>query len=379
MNPSEVNISILGDICPINRAEQAIATGDFGGFTDVAQLLAKQDLVVANLECPLTDSDNKIGKTGPNIKGSPLAIKLIKHLNISILALANNHILDYGETGLNDTIKLLNENELQHTGAGKTIKEARRALIREINGIRIGFLNVCEKEFNEANEKEAGANPFDLINLLTDIDDCRRACDFIILLYHGGIEMYNLPTPSMYRNFEFLAGRGVDVIVCNHQHVFSGYRKVKDSLVFYGIGNFIFDWPSARNKPWNYGLVLILTIKDKKLKEFNLVPFEQYGDHPGVRINQDISETKLKELDSINARLIYENLVREWKKFARERHNALLADLLVQNRITRYFLRNSGLINLIISDKHKKRLFDFFNCDSLSELARDTLRPAARD
>src|SRR5512133_2719109 len=143
----EIRISFLGDICPINRVEKAILADDYSKFEGVTQILKNQDLVIANLECPLIESGNKINKIGPNLKGNPKSIGLLKHLNISVAALANNHILDYGEKGISDTLKLLEESKIDCVGAGLNKGEARKPLIREINGFKICIVNVCESEF----------------------------------------------------------------------------------------------------------------------------------------------------------------------------------------------------------------------------------------
>jgi poly-gamma-glutamate capsule biosynthesis protein CapA/YwtB (metallophosphatase superfamily) len=374
MIDNEVRISILGDICPVNRVEDAILRSDLAIFEDAREILIKQDLVIANLECPLTQSEKKIKKIGPNLKGHPRTTDLLKYLNINIAALANNHILDFKQEGLIGTIKLLNENKIEHIGAGINIREARRPIIKDIKGVRIGILNVCEREFNIAGDNIPGANPFDIISLLRDIEDCHQHSDFLILFYHGGIESYNLPSPEMYRNFEFLAGKGVDIIVCNHQHVIGGYQKIHNSHVFYGLGNFIFDWPSIRNNPWNYGLILNLTIEDKGLKGFELIPCEQCNDFAGIKINQEIRDKKYQEIDLLNSKITDEYIVREWRQFMRQKNVELVADFFIQNKYVRYILKKTGIIKILVSREHQRRIYNYFNCQSLSEFARDSLK-----
>lgn len=374
MISKEVTVSITGDICPVNRVESIISKRDFSSFDDAREVLLKQDLVLANLECPLTRSKQRVNKIGPNLKGDPLTVDLLRYLNVKAVALANNHILDFGREGLSDTIKVLSDNKIEYLGAGSNLSEARKPLLKEINGTRICVMNFCEREFNAASDSDAGANPFDLISVINEIDAYRADSDFIILFYHGGIENYNLPSPEMFRNFHFLAGKGVDLIVCNHQHVFSGYQKTNGSHIFFGLGNFIFDWPSIRNKPWNYGMILNLTIRGKELKSFELVPYEQCNDTPGVRIKQEISDLKLKELEVLNSMLSEDIILKEWGKFIAEKHLELTSDLFIQNRYLRYLFKRTGLIDILITPEHRRRVYNYFNCLSLSEFARDSLR-----
>lgn len=370
----EVSISIVGDFCPVNRVEKSILENDFSEFEDPRRVLAGKDLVIANVECPLTTFQNKIKKTGPNLRATPQSVELLKFLNINIATLANNHILDFGEPGLSETVKVLNENNIVPFGAGKNLNEASRPFLKNINGTRICIFNVCEKEFNIAGEHTAGANPFDLISLVNDIETFRSESDFMILLYHGGIESYNLPTPEMHRNLTFLAGRGIDVIVCNHQHVFSGCQKSGKCHIFYGLGNFIFDWPSIRKDPWNYGLILNLVIRGNELKSFELIPYEQCNGVAGIRINRDIGERIEKDLEALNRKMTKDYISQEWRRFLSRQKDEILSDLFVQNRYSRYVLKRAGVLNFLITRQHQRRIYNYLNCISLSELARDSLK-----
>jgi len=370
----ELKISFLGDICPVNRVEEALLNNDFSNFRAIRKILINQDLVIANLECPLTESHEKIRKIGPNLKGHPKSVNLLKYLNIGITALANNHILDYGHTGFSDTIKLLKENDIEFVGAGLNVNEASTPLLKTINGITICIINVCEREFNIAGTNTAGANPFDIVSIIRDIRKYRDKVDFIILYYHGGIEYYNLPTPEMFKNFGFLAKAGIDIIVCNHQHVLSGYQKQSGSHIFYGLGNFIFDWGSMRNNQWNYGIILNLTLRDKKAESFEIVPYEQCNSTSGLVLNSSISEKVFKELDILNSKLTEDSIEKEWGKFVSQNNTNLLGELFIQNKYLRYLLKKTGLIRGLITKGHKRRLFNYFNCQSHSEFARDSLK-----
>lgn len=376
---SEVNISVLGDFCPINRVEKTILDEDLTGFEEVKKVLYGKDLVIANVECPLTTCQIRIKKTGPNLRANPRSVELLKFLNVNVAALANNHILDFGEEGLHDTISLLKGNEIVPFGAGKSLIEARQPLLKTINGTRLCVLNVCEKEFSVAGEHTAGANPFDIISILNDIDTFKAESDFMILLYHGGIESYNLPTPEMRRNFTFLADRGIDLIVCNHQHVFSGYQRTGKCHIFYGLGNFIFDWPSIRKAPWNYGLILDLVIRGNELKSFKLIPYEQCSDSAGVSINNEISERIEKDLEALNLKITEDYISQEWRKFLSRQKDEMLSDLFIQNRYVRSILKRIGVLNFLITRQHRRRIYNYLNCISLSELARDSLKMGISD
>ena len=81
-------------------------------------------ILVINLECPLTDSDISIEKNGPNLKAILETITGIKALNPSVVGLANNHIMDFGEKGLLGTLNILSQNQIPYIGVGKNQEEA---------------------------------------------------------------------------------------------------------------------------------------------------------------------------------------------------------------------------------------------------------------
>lgn len=369
-----VCITFLGDLCPINRVGEAIIKDDLSKFSNIRELLSGKDLVIANLECPLTNSNERIKKNGPNLKGHPKTVNLLEYLNIGVTALANNHILDYGEKGLADTLIALKNSGIECVGAGLTEKEAKTPFIKTINGIRICLINVCEKEFNILPANKSGANTFEIISLIKQIEEHRKSSDFLILFYHGGIEKYKLPTPEMFRMFDFLLENGIDIIVCNHQHVISGYRSKGRNLIFYGLGNFIFDWPSIRNNDWNYGVMINITLNKENPLSFEIIPFEQCNGSPGLVFNSLISEKIQHEISVLNSKMIEKTIEEEWKTFLSKKHAYLLADILFQNRYIRYALRKTGLINFLITGEHERRIFNYFSCQSLSEFARDTLK-----
>ena len=103
------NISILitGDFCPHKRIEKEFLKGNYESIYNGFQKVANGcDLVITNLECPLTLSNNPIKKTGPNLKANPECIEGIKFGGFNVVTLANNHIMDYGKQGLSETISL---------------------------------------------------------------------------------------------------------------------------------------------------------------------------------------------------------------------------------------------------------------------------------
>src|SRR5690554_5322887 len=133
----------------------------------VIDLFDEADYRMVNLEAPITVNEpkNKILKTGPHLRMSEdTVMPYLKQLKIDAVTLANNHILDYGATGLHDTFESLKRNKIDYVGAGNNLNEATQPLTLEKDGMRIAILNFCENEWSIAEADKPGANPMDIID-----------------------------------------------------------------------------------------------------------------------------------------------------------------------------------------------------------------------
>ena len=208
------------------------------GLLDVLQ---KADYRVFNLETPLTDDDTPIDKWGPALRADCTTIAGIKKLGVDLFTLANNHIMDQGGTGLTSTIDLLKKNEISYLGAGENLEQARKPFVKNIKGKRIGFYACAEHEFSIAREKNAGANPFDALESFDHVVALKAECDFVVVLYHGGKEYYQYPSPLLQKVCRKFVEKGADLVVCQHSHCIGCEEKYANGTIVYGQGNFIFD------------------------------------------------------------------------------------------------------------------------------------------
>ena len=114
-----IDIFITGDFAPRMRVNQMIETGAYASlFNDVLPLIAQADISITNLESPLLEKGTPIANSGPNLKSPVKSIEALKFAGFSMVTLANNHIMDYGYEGLASTIKLCEQNDIRHIGAG---------------------------------------------------------------------------------------------------------------------------------------------------------------------------------------------------------------------------------------------------------------------
>ena len=305
MNNKPIKILFTGDFCPHQRIEELALKGDYTqAFHDFKNEFKGNDLNVVDLECPLTMETQGIEKTGPYQKAHPVTINLLKEINVGMVAMANNHILDYGKKGLMDTIDLCDENNITTVGVGKNSQDASKPVIKEIKGRKIGFLNFTESEWSIAENNKVGANPIDLIDTFNTIQELKKRIDQVIIIAHGGIEFYHLPSPRIKKIYRYFIDAGASAVISHHTHCFTGYEVYNNAPIFYGLGNFLYDWPDRKNDNWNFGYAIRLLI-DEQIK-FDIIPFKQNnGDEIGVYYLNDKEkqefEIRIKKLSSIIA------------------------------------------------------------------------------
>lgn len=277
-------ILFTGDFCPIGRSESFIINNSIDdAFGDVLSLIQDSDISITDLECPLIIDASPIVKTGPTIKSSIQVAPFLKCSGFSLVTIANNHIMDYGIDGLISTIESCKKAGLEYVGAGFSLNDARRIHYYIVNGLRLAFINICENEWSTTNGDFPGANPVDPIYNFYDIKKAAETSDYVFVVMHGGNEMYNLPSPRFKKLCHFFVDTGADFVICHHTHVFSGYEEYNGGLIFYGLGNFLFDDPGFRNHAWNNGILVQISIHEKEIN-YNVIPIRQSDKRPGVRL-----------------------------------------------------------------------------------------------
>ena len=243
---NEVKIVIAGDLCPHDRVKRLISNSDYEKvLSNVESVITGADYSLVNLEAPIANEDaNPIPKWGPNLRCDSHVIGALKYAGFQCVTLANNHFYDYGESGALTTFSELRKNKIDFVGAGKELKEAAQILYKQIKGKNFAFINCCEHEYSIATNNSAGSNPINPIQQYYAIKEARQNSDYVIVITHGGIETYQLPTPRMQETYRFFLDAGADIVVNHHQHCYSGFERYKGKYIYYGLGNFCFDWTS---------------------------------------------------------------------------------------------------------------------------------------
>lgn len=238
-------------------------------------ILRSNDLNFVNLETTLTRSLKQVPKVF-NFKADPEKVDVLTEGQIQIVNIANNHILDYSEEGLLETIRMLDQANILHVGAGQNINEAKAPVIIEKSGIKIGFLGCTDNEPTwKASMSHPGTNFLDvgdLIPIRESIIDLRKQVDLLILSIHWGPNMRQRPLPNFRRFAHELIDLGVDIIHGHSAHIFQGVEVYKNKLILYDTGDLIDDYavdPVLRNDQSFY---FIVEVDKTRILSLKMVP-----------------------------------------------------------------------------------------------------------
>jgi poly-gamma-glutamate synthesis protein (capsule biosynthesis protein) len=335
---------------------------------DSLPLIANSDFRIVNLESPLTISSIPIEKSGPNIKADPEQIDILKQANIDIVTLANNHIMDYGSPGLVETFEVLDQYDIDYVGAGADLNAAKETLYKEINGIKIGIINIAENEWASATKANCGAHPMNVIANTKSISEAKKNADKVILIIHGGHELYSYPSPRMVEQYRFYADQGADVIIGHHTHCPSGYEIYNDTPIFYSIGNLIFDSETSF-KPWYSGMFVKLKIGNEI--NFEIIPYNQFKNEPHISILKgDQKLDFLDKLKSINAVIADENKLEEkWKEFVDLQYLNMILILSSKKNFVFRVLKKLNVLERFLKKKDVLTLYNLIRCEAHRDLS----------
>lgn len=320
-----MKITICGDISPVCSNELFIQKDITTLFHDVPTVFEGSDRVLVNLETALTERDTPIPKIGPNLKASPVCAEVLKEIGVTDCSLCNNHIFDYGVSGVTDTISAVESWGMNWTGFGRDYEDSRRNLVMEKDGKTVAIIAVCQHEYCYALENRMGARPFDCYDTITDIRKAKRENDFVVVIYHGGSEQCVYPSPRVRKMCHAMADNGADVILCQHSHCIGCYEEHDGSHILYGQGNFHF--VGFINHPhWKSGLVVQLEFADGVQIEF--IPVQANPD--GIELAKGaVKEEIMRAFDRQSRNLKNGKWLDEWKLFCegkKERYYGVIRD-----------------------------------------------------
>ena len=361
-----MKILIAGDYYPRRRVQEELDKNNFSFLDEVKPFTNKVDYSIINFEgCIADKTDKPIEKDGPNLCCDIKSIEVIKQAGFNCLTLANNHFRDFGDAGVSKTIDACNEFDLDYVGGGHNIEEAERILYKTIERETIAVINVCETEFSIATNDYGGSAPLNPIKNYYTIQEAKKKSDYVLVIVHGGPEVYSYPTPRMKSTYRFFIDSGADAVVNHHQHCISGYEVYKEKPIFYGLGNFCFDWITASVRWWEEGFVVLIDFNDSSIS-YELVPYMQFSDEPKVSFKSAQNDF-FERIDNFNKIIADDRLLeKEFNDWSLKNKDLSLFEP-YNSRIAKG-LYNKKILPSFVKSKKKRLLLNKIRCESHYEV-----------
>lgn len=280
----EVTIGFVGDI--LFDDEYAIMASlksrgsalENGISKALLEKMQEVDIMVVNNEFPYTNRGTPTeGKTF-TFRADVDTVSYLHDMGADVAILANNHLYDFGEVGLLDTLDTLEGAGIPGVGAGKNLKEASSPLYFIVNDMKIAIVAATQIERLEnpdtrgATESSAGVfrclNPQKLYEVVAQ---AKENSDFVIVYIHWGTEFQETPDWAQLEQGPGLAQAGADLIIGDHPHCLQGITYIDNVPTIYSLGNFWFNSRTADS------CMVRVTLGQEGLKAFQFIPAVQSG------------------------------------------------------------------------------------------------------
>jgi len=293
----EINLCAAGDILLDRGVRQALTERDYNyPYERVKDILTNADIAFANLECPITERGTPVYKRRELVfKGDPENAQALKRAGFDILNLANNHTMDYESAGLSSTLNILREAGIAALGAGLTRAEASKPVLIKKGDCLVGFLGYTvfppEGYISLAGKPDVARVDYKTIE--KKIKEAKKKCDFLVVSFHWGKEYDFFPSEDQKELAHMAVDCGADLVIGHHPHVLQGVETYKGKLIFFSLGNFIFD--RQLQSGTDETIILYLTIENRRRKEARLIPVKIVDCRPQIATGSE-AEHILKRL-----------------------------------------------------------------------------------
>ncbi|TLS39043.1 CapA family protein [Pseudalkalibacillus caeni] len=303
-----IELAFAGDV--ILEASGKTAVQKYGidyPFEQIKGDIIGADYAVVNLETPIT------GRTLPfpkefNFKSGQELLTGLTNAGFDMVTLANNHTMDYGEQGLIDTLKNLNDKKIPYIGAGLNEEEAFSSKTVEIKGRKIGFIGFSrvlpDVSWYAGKEKPGIASGYQLDRMVEIVKEAKEEADCLFVYIHWGKERHSIPEQYQLEYAKALVDAGADGIIGSHPHVLQGFQFYKNKPIAYSLGNFLF--PDHVNGKTAESGILKLTINGEDIA-MRFIPCMIKNDQI-VKLDNKQGESLLNDLVNISYNIERENL-----------------------------------------------------------------------
>ncbi len=259
-----MKILIGGDF--VSQSPETITVGD-----KLRQLMSEHDFIAINFEAPLEGVGSPIAKSGPALTQSANSPKFLVDLGVNVILLANNHMMDSGKEGCENTISKFKELGVPLICGAGNYNDAYKLNILRDKDFSVGVLNLTHMEFGtlglDSNADSYGTAWIGDYCVDKIIMNAKNHCDYLLVVPHAGIEDLIAPLPEWSKKYRDFISLGADAVVASHPHTPQGWEEYEEKPIFYSLGNFFFQtFSKAYGENWFKGLIVSLDINREGLR-----------------------------------------------------------------------------------------------------------------
>lgn len=284
-------------------------------FEKVTEVFREADVAIANLEIPLTRSKTLTSRKSATevkartqfvLRADPKHIEGLREAGFDMLSLGNNHSMDYGWSGLSETLGLLESAGIGWAGAGQDwAKAVEPAIATTQNGTRVAMVSylafVTERAMRKcwpARTSSPGIAVLPLGGVIDKkakerlkaiVERARRDADFVIVALHWGVERQAVPIPYQVSLGRGFAEAGADLVWGHHPHTLQGSELYDGVPILYSTGNLVSSRPGTT-------AIYRLKFEGRKLKSTEILPFTIAGGKVVPNLKPD-TKTAITDLD----------------------------------------------------------------------------------
>jgi poly-gamma-glutamate synthesis protein (capsule biosynthesis protein) len=259
MKNSAIKVAAMGDVMLTRAVGKHFRErpADFL-MEEISALLSDYDLIFANLENPvgIKGSPHRIQRPNVTFCCHPDTLQVLKNLGVTVVSLANNHMLDYGPVSCAETLEYLDTAGIKHVGAGRNYEEANRPLLLELNGRKVAVLAYVflYSASTEMATRRPGVSDYRIRKILPRIRELVQQGNQVLVSAHWGAEYSFYPLPYQMAQARQMIDAGALMVIGHGPHYPQAIETYKAGKIIYSLGNFIFDEPFPHaNRSFIYG------------------------------------------------------------------------------------------------------------------------------
>ena len=276
-----------GDVILARGVAEAARQSRLSPLRNMASLFSKADIAFVNLESPFWDK-KPYGASELIFRAEPPMIDALTSAGIDVVSTANNHARDCYYEGVEFTLGLLKRNGIAVAGSGENAEAAHADSVLERNGLRFGFLGYT---FDQSNGNHFDIDPriamLDIDQMRRDVAGMKRRAHVIVVSMHAGAEYWTRQHPVQTSFAQAAIEAGARLVVGHHPHVVQPVERYRDGIIFYSLGNLVFD---QRRKETQAGLVVDVSFKGAELAGYKLIPVDIVDTVPQVSARRPAQE-----------------------------------------------------------------------------------------